>query len=132
VTQEDIARGELHYAPMMDASDPDLSAFQAHGGKLIQYHGWNDPAIPPGYSLEYFARVAATMRRTDDFYRLYMVPGMLHCGGGDAPTNVDWQAAIEAWVEKGMAPGALTASGAQGETQTLSPFKPEIVSAENQ
>jgi len=75
VTNEDIARGELHYAPIMDASDPDLSAFKAHGGKLIQYHGWNDPRIPPGYSLEYRARVAATMGKIDDFYRLYMVRG---------------------------------------------------------
>lgn len=122
VTKEDIARGELHYAPMMDASDPDLSAFKAHGGKLIQYHGWNDPGIPPGYSLEYRARVAAAMGPVDDFYRLYMVPGMLHCAGGDAPTMVNWQEAIEAWVEKGTPPGALTASDAHGGMQTLLPF----------
>jgi feruloyl esterase len=122
VTDEDITRGELQYAPILDADDPNLSAFKAHGGKLIQYHGWNDPGIPPGYSLEYRARVAAKMGKIDDFYRLYMVPGMLHCGGGDAPTNVDWQAAIEAWVETGTPPGMLSASGAQGETQTLVPF----------
>jgi pimeloyl-ACP methyl ester carboxylesterase len=129
VTDEDIARGELHYAPILDANDPDLSAFKAHGGKLIQYHGWNDPGIPPGYSLEYHARVAAKMGKIDGFYRLYMVPGMLHCGGGDAPTNVDWQAAIEAWVEKGTAPGELNASDAQGETQTLLPFDVDVGSA---
>jgi feruloyl esterase len=121
VTNEDIVHGELRYAPILDADDPDLSAFKAHRGKLIQYHGWNDPGIPPGYSLEYHARVAAAMGKIDDFYRLYMVPGMLHCGGGDAPTNVDWQAAIEAWVEKGTPPGALIARG-DGETQTLLPF----------
>jgi hypothetical protein len=123
VTTAEIARGERHYAPILDASDPDLSAFKAHGGKLIQYHGWNDPGIPPGYSLEYRARVAARMGKINDFYRLYMVPGMLHCGGGDAPTTVDWQAAIEAWVEQGTPPGALTARGAPGETQTLLPFE---------
>jgi hypothetical protein len=132
VTTGDIVRGELHYAPLLDATNPDLSAFKAHGGKLIQYHGWNDPAIPPGYSLEYRARVAATMGNVDDFYRLYMVPGMLHCGGGDAPTNVDWQAAIEAWVDKGTPPGALTARDAQGDTQSLSPFVADIVAAVNQ
>jgi pimeloyl-ACP methyl ester carboxylesterase len=129
VTDEDIARGELHYAPILDANDPDLSAFRAHGGKLIQYHGWNDPGIPPGYSLEYRARVAAKMAKIDDFYRLYMVPGMLHCGGGDAPTNVDWQTAIEAWVEKGTPPGALRASDAQGDTQTLVPFDVDVAAA---
>jgi Tannase and feruloyl esterase len=122
VTNEDLVRGELHYAPIMDADDPNLVAFKAHGGKLIHYHGWNDPGIAPGYSLEYHARVAATMGPVDDFYRLYMVPGMLHCAGGDAPTNVDWQSAIQAWVEKDTPPGELTASDAQGRTQTLSPF----------
>jgi pimeloyl-ACP methyl ester carboxylesterase len=131
VTSEDIVRGELHFAPILDAGDPNLSAFKAHGGKLIQYHGWNDPGIPPGYSLEYGARVAATMGKTDDFYRLYMVPGMLHCGGGDAPTDVDWQAAIEAWVEKGAAPGALIARDAQGETQSVLPFEPDTAAAGN-
>jgi hypothetical protein len=122
VTPADIVQGERHYAPIMDADDPSLAAFRAHGGKLIQYHGWNDPAIPPGYSLEYRDRLVATMGNVQDFYRLYMVPGMLHCGGGDAPTNVDWQSAIEAWVENGRAPGALMARGAQGLTQTMSPF----------
>lgn len=123
VTNEDIARGERHYAPIMDAADPDLSAFKAHGGKLIQYHGWNDPGIPPGYSLEYRARLVAKMGRTDDFYRLYMVPGMLHCAGGNAPTSVDWQAAIENWVEKNSPPGALVAKDPQGSTQVLRPFE---------
>jgi hypothetical protein len=126
VTDEDIVRGELHYAPILDASDPDLSAFKARGGKLIQYHGWNDPGIPPGFSLEYHARVGTRMGKIDDFYRLYMVPGMLHCAGGDAPTGVDWQAAIEAWVEKGTAPSVLTAKNAQGETQTLSPIPADL------
>jgi len=119
VTNGDLARAERHYAPIMDANDPDLAAFKAHGGKLIQYHGWNDPAIPPGYSLEYRERLVAAMRNVEDFYRLYMVPGMLHCGGGDAPTSVNWQGAIEAWVEHGEAPGALTARDAQGTTQTV-------------
>ena len=131
VTNEDIARGERHYAPIMDAADPDLSAFRGHGGKLIQYHGWNDPGIPPGYSLEYRARVAATMGKTDDFYRLYMVPGMLHCGGGNAPTSIDWQAAIEKWVEKNTAPGALVASDPDGRTQIITPFEADHAPADN-
>jgi len=122
VTVADIERGELHYAPIMDANDPNLAAFSAHGGKLIQYHGWNDPAIPPGYSLAYRDRLVATMGNVEDFYRLYMVPGMLHCGGGDAPTDIDWQGAIEAWVEGGKAPAALTARDRQGGTQTVLPF----------
>jgi feruloyl esterase len=118
----DLARGERHFAPLMDAADPDLRAFKSHGGRLLQYHGWNDPAIPAGYSLEYRARVERAMGPLDGFYRLYMVPGMLHCGGGPAPTSVDWQTVIEAWVERGIAPGVLTARDASGGSQTLHPY----------
>jgi hypothetical protein len=121
VTHADLIRGERRYAPVMDSDNPDLSAFKAHGGKLIQYHGWNDPAIPPGYSLEYRERLTAKTGGANDFYRLYMVPGMLHCAGGDAPTNVNWQAALESWVEKSEAPGDLVASDGKGATQILGP-----------
>jgi feruloyl esterase len=119
VTTADLVRGERQIGPIIDAANPDLSAFKKHGGKLIQYHGWNDPAIAPEYSLAYRDQVAAKTRGIDEFYRLYMVPGMLHCRGGDAPTNVDWQSALEAWVEKGVAPGGLTAADGHGGTQTL-------------
>src|SRR5579859_1062914 len=122
VTDADLIRGERRYASIMDSDDPDLSAFKAHGGRLIQYHGWNDPAIPPGYSLEYRDRLTAKTGDATDFYRLYMVPGMLHCGGGEAPTNVNWQAALESWVEKSEAPGDLIASDGNGATQLLRPF----------
>jgi pimeloyl-ACP methyl ester carboxylesterase len=122
VTEADIVRGERRYAPIMDADNPDLSAFKAQGGKLIQYHGWNDPLIPPGYSLEYRDRLMAKTGDVSGFYRLYLVPGMLHCAGGDAPTQVNWQEALESWVEKGVPPKELVASGG-GATQTLQPFK---------
>jgi len=119
VTSADLVRGEQQIGAIIDATNPDLTAFKAHGGKLIQYHGWNDPAIAPEYSLAYRAQVAAKTGGIADFYRLYMVPGMLHCRGGDAPTNVDWQSALEAWVEKGVAPGDLTAADRRGGNQTL-------------
>ena len=122
VTRADIVRGERRYAPIIDPDNPDLSAFKAHGGKLIHYHGWNDPGIPPGYSLEYRERLIATTGDVSDFYRLYVVPGMLHCGGGNAPTQVNWQGALEAWVEKAVAPGELAATGGNGATQPLVPF----------
>ena len=122
VTEADIVRGERQYAPIMDADNPDLSAFKARGGKLIQYHGWNDPLIPPGYSLEYRERLVAKTGDVSSFYRLYLVPGMLHCAGGDAPTQVNWQEALESWVEKGVPPKELVASGG-GATQTLQPFR---------
>ena len=122
VTTADLVRGERQYESVMDSSSADLSAYRKLGGKLIQYHGWNDPGIAPGFSVEYRQRLVETTGTVDDFYRLYMVPGMLHCGGGDAPTMVNWQAALESWVEKGESPGALVASDAKGATQTLTPF----------
>jgi hypothetical protein len=72
--------------------------------------------------LEYRDRVASKTGNLSDFYRLYMVPGMLHCGGGDAPTNVDWQAALEGWVERAVAPGQLVASDGNGIIQNLKPY----------
>ncbi len=123
VTTADIVRGERQIKPVIDADSADLSAFKQHGGKLIQYHGWNDPGIAPGFSVEYRERLLAKTGPADDFYRLYMVPGMLHCGGGQAPTRVDWQAALENWVEKSEAPGTLIASDGKGAAQTLEPFK---------
>ena len=123
VTPSDILRGERQIGPEMDAESADLTAFRKHGGKLIQYHGWNDPGIAPGYSLEYRQRLLAKMGPSEDFYRLYMVPGMLHCGGGTAPSHVNWQGAIESWVERNEAPGALIATAPQGATQSLEPFR---------
>ena len=57
-----------------------------------------------------------------DFYRLYMVPGMLHCGGGRGPSNVDWLGVLEAWVELGEAPGDVVARDDKGGSQTLKPW----------
>ena len=122
VTTADLVRGERMYAPIIDSESADLSAFKAHGGKLIQYHGWNDPAIPAGYSVDYRERLKAATGAIDGFYRLYMVPGMLHCGGGEAPTSVNWMAALEGWVERGTAPAELIAEG-KGMTQTLHPVE---------
>lgn len=119
LTQAEVLAGHREWGSTLNADNPDLSAFKARGGKLLGYHGWNDPAIPPGMSLEYFASVRKQMGNTDDFYRLFMVPGMLHCRGGDAPVNVDWLALLANWVENGEAPDALVARGADGATQTL-------------
>lgn len=121
LTTADLKASDAKLSPVLDATSPDLSAFRARGGKLIQYHGWNDPAIPPDYSLAYAASLKAKLGDTRDFYRLYMVPGMLHCGGGAAPWRVDWIKQIEGWVEGGTPPATLTATGAEGATQTLDP-----------
>jgi feruloyl esterase len=115
-------------AAALDSPDPNLSAFRKHGGKLIQYHGWNDPAIPPRSSIRYYEDVRKTMGDTSDFYRMYLVPGMLHCGGGVGPSNVDWVALLDTWVNDKKAPGQVTATAASNQapggppSQVLCPF----------
>jgi hypothetical protein len=98
-------------AKEIDATNPDLSRFRKHGGRLIQYHGWNDPAIPAEGSIVYYEQVGQKLPNAEDFYRLYMIPGMLHCGGGPGPANVAWLPALQDWVEKNQAPSGLIATG---------------------
>lgn len=114
-------RAKAIMSPMIDSDSADMSAFKKRGGKLIQYHGWNDPAIPARSSILYAEDLRRTMGDVSSFYRLYMVPGMLHCAGGNSPGNVDWIATLDAWVVGGQAPASVTATGASGASQLLCP-----------
>jgi feruloyl esterase len=108
----------------INATDPNLKPFFAHGGKLLQYHGWTDPLIPPQNSIDYYQSVAKDLGGADkikDNYRLFMVPGMNHCIGGDGPSNFDALAVLEQWVEKGKAPDQIIASK-PGRTRPLCPY----------
>ena len=75
-------------AAVLNATDPDLSAFRERGGKLILFHGWSDAAIPAVNTINYYRSVVAKAgaKEAETFVRLYMVPGMQHCGGGPAPS----------------------------------------------
>ena len=115
-------RDRLKTAEILDAVDPDLTPFKTHGGKLIQYHGWNDPAVPPMGSVRYFDAVNRKMGGASDFYRLYMIPGMLHCQGGAGPGTVDWLSILDRWVEEKAAPHEVTAMGQGGASQLLCPY----------
>jgi len=109
----------------LDAVDPNLKALQDRGGKLILYHGWSDSALAPMATVNYYQSVVSKMgvKPTADFVRLYMVPGMQHCGAGpgtdsfgatpDGPqhdAHHSLSAALEGWVENGIAPGKIIAS----------------------
>jgi feruloyl esterase len=111
----DIAAVDKKFGPVFSSHDPDLSAFRNHGGKLIQYHGWADPAIPALDSVDYYRSVQKKMGATADFYRLFMAPGMLHCGGGPGPNAIAALPALAAWVEHNKAPGFLVATKYQGD-----------------
>lgn len=101
------------YEVLYSASNPDLRAFRDAGGKLLIYHGWADSRVAPLNSVDYHAAVTRAMggaEETGDFARLVMVPGMEHCWGGSGPFAIDYISAMEAWVERGEAPGQLRAA----------------------
>jgi feruloyl esterase len=95
---------------IVNAVNPDLRAFKQRGGKVIMYHGWNDTAISAGNTIDYYSSVLKSMGgKQDDFIRLYMAPGMQHCGGGPGPNQVNWMAALERWRESNVAPDRVEA-----------------------
>ena len=102
----------------INAMDPDLSAFRAAGGKLIQFHGLADPVVPPRESIDYYERVQARAAKsaspgaveTADFYRLFLAPGLQHCQGGPGPNVLDTQSALEKWVEDKTPPSTINAT----------------------
>lgn len=101
----------------IDVLTYDLSAFKSHGGKLLLYHGWYDSTIPPGHTVLYYESVLAKMgKKQDDWMRLYMEPGMAHCGGGIGPDQFNKMGVIERWREAGQAPEAILASRVTGNT----------------
>ena len=114
---------------VLNAKEPDLRAFKARSGKLIMYHGWSDQVVPPQHSIHYYDSVEKTVGARRRTIRLFMVPGMTHCGGGPGPNTFDSISAIEQWVEKGKAPEQMIAShssnGAVDRTRPLCPY-PQI------
>ena len=135
----DVRVSDEKVAPIFNATNPDLRSFRAHGGKLLQYHGWADSAIAATSSIAYYDAVTSFLSRVpdprsstksvEDFYRLFMVPGMAHCSGGAGPVRFgndaadfgaapgsadperDIFTALERWVEQGVAPDRLIGSG---------------------
>jgi feruloyl esterase len=114
---------------IVNAIDPNLAAFEAHGGKLVMYHGWADQLIAPENSVNYYKSVVAKMgglKKTQQFARLFMVPGMMHCQGGAGPSTFDALTAVEKWREDGVAPMKIIASknvkGKVVETRPLCPY----------
>jgi feruloyl esterase len=109
-----VARARV--APIIDADNPDISAFTQRGGKLIIYQGWDDPAITGASTVKYYKDVRRRIGRSGaDQVRLFMVPGMMHCAGGPGTTSFETQAELEKWDEQGKAPERIVATkpGAQ-------------------
>ncbi len=101
------------YDPVAPHTDPDMSKFRKLGGKLIVYHGWADATVSPLTSVDFYSEVTQKeggLDKVKDWYRLYMLPGMSHCRGGDVPDTVDWLTTIVGWVENKQPPDRLVAT----------------------
>jgi feruloyl esterase len=130
-----------------NARSRNLEAFKAGGGKLIHYHGWDDPNIPALEAVRFFEAVVADQAKqhkltptqaremVQKFYRLFMVPGMGHCAGGDGPSSFgqnqqgtsaenDTLLALEQWVERGIAPETFIASRTDAKTKAIDMTRP--------
>ncbi len=132
----------------MDQVNPDLSPFKARGGKVLVYQGWQDPVVNALDTIAYYEQVRTrqgSQAGTDEFFRLLLVPGMGHCSGGPGTTQFgnqggavpavdadhDLLAALDAWVEKGVAPARVIASRVDGgktiRTRPLCPYPTRAV-----
>lgn len=127
--EDAVKASQEKFGNVLNAVETDMKAFQTRGGKLIIYHGWSDAAISPLNTINYYTSVVEKMGKpkADSFVRLYMVPGMQHCGGGpgadvfgqygispvhDPQHNL--YMALEQWVETGVAPTTVIASKLEG------------------
>ena len=131
----DVAYADQHVGPILNSINADLRPFRERGGKLIQYHGWADWGITPYNSIDYFNSVVSTVggstsdaarQDVQGFHRLFLMPGVSHCSGGDGPDTFDGLGALEAWVERGEAPERIQAAklvdGKTVRTRPLCPY----------
>jgi feruloyl esterase len=120
-------------AARLNASTAELDEFKSHGGKLILWHGFADPQVPTLSTVAYYERLIASqtrrhgehlrkegLRRTQEFVRLFLAPGVGHCGGGAGPDTFNPTPALEQWVEQGIAPDQIIASKVSGGATVFS------------
>ena len=112
-------------AAFLDATRTDYSEFKKKKGKMIIYHGWNDPSISAYATIEHYDEAMQKDKDLPSYIRLFLLPGVLHCGGGTGCDNVDWETVIRAWVEDNKAPERIISSKmSQGKVIATRPLYP--------
>lgn len=113
----------------VDELDPNLTEFKKHNGKLLLYHGWADQQVAPGSTVDFYKSVldmSGDPAPAPEWIRLFMIPGMGHCTGGEGPDTFDKIGVMEQWVEHGKAPTEIVAShrtaGKVDRTRPLCPY----------
>lgn len=126
---DDIALAEQADHGTINATNPNLRAFFERGGKILQYHGWSDQQMSAGTSPKYYDSVLSAVgdeKLVQRSYRLFMVPGMRHCGGGEGADTFDKLGTLEEWVKSGKAPDRIVASRVEAgkvvRTRPLCPY----------
>ena len=122
-------RGDQQDNLVMNATDPNMQPFFSRGGKLLLYHGWSDTNIPAVNTIKYYKSVVENVGgagKASNSVRLFLAPGMGHCGGGEGPNTFDKVGPLERLVEQGRAPEQLPAShstnGKVDRTRPLCPY----------
>lgn len=110
-----FAEDTRYASAYLDATSTNYSALKNRGGKMIIYHGWNDPALSALATIEHYKEVEKNDANLRDYLRLFMLPGVLHCGGGPGPDQTDWIELIRDWVENGKAPERVIVSKRQND-----------------
>jgi feruloyl esterase len=117
----DVNAADAKIGAVMNDGSTDLAEFRRSGGKLILWHGWSDPLISPLHTIAYYGKLAAylapkgtdqdtAVKQVSDFARLFLAPGVTHCGRGPGPDTFDSVGALDAWVEHGTAPDSMIAA----------------------
>lgn len=112
-------------ASFLDATRTDYSEFKKNNGKMIIYHGWNDPSISAYSTIQHYEEAMLKDKDLPSHIRLYLLPGVLHCGGGTGCDNVDWETVIQAWVEGNVAPERIVSTKlSEGKVVATRPLYP--------
>lgn len=122
----ELEAARAYGADILDVPATGLEAFFARGGRLLLSHGWNDGLIPPGNTLALHRELSASLdeEKREEQLRLFMAPGMEHCGGGEGPNSFDTLGTLDAWVQSGRAPNRIIATRVATPGPDAAPLPP--------